>query len=651
MITLTATTPAFPPPTWALLERQLIDLMNEAVQPFLDRYVRADGELIWREGGTKSRDGADDFYESAYNWPLFYLLGGGDHLLEQGQRIWDGITRQLTRAGMVYKEYELGYDQFHQGESYIYFYLLCLADPTNSVNRERAQRFAGFYLNEDLAAPNYDPVHKIIRAAHNGSGGPRWGFSDAAEPSYNWGPGMRIYGLPFHDLPGITHYDDLQDPQKARQMGQAMHERMGQGDVAGNLIVTSLVANAYLMTGRTAYRDWIVKYVDAWRNRAAQNGGLLPDNVGPSGVVGELMGGKWYGGLYGWTWPHGYYNIGMAATVAGSNAFLLTGDAAYLDLPRSQFDQIWALGEERDIRTLEMSLGHHWLGAFTAQNPGEQHADDPEAPYRMFVAPYRYGDHGWFDYQPLSPVYPTAIWNISHDAVDWARIEALRQTERYDWRKVIPFRNKEDAGHEQPWLRYLAGENPDYPEAILRATYGMVCRRLQLIAHDQADLMQVNIHHWQEHNPIICEALVQLTLGAPQIIYNGGLLHCQVHYYDAVRQRPGLPADVAALVTKVRAEGVVLQLVNVNPLAERTVIIQAGGFGEHRFTAATYDRRTSDYPGSHKEYAPPPLATTTETIAINETHLQVTLPPGTQITLSLEMARYVNSPSYALPWG
>jgi hypothetical protein len=166
---------------------------------------------------------------------------------------------------MVHKEYELGYDQFHQGESYIAFYFLCLADPTNPINIERARRFAGFYLNEDPDAPNYDPEHKLIRAAHNGSGGPRWGYSnDQPEPSYNWGSGMRVYGLPFNDLPGIDHYDDLEDPAKARRMGQAMNERMGRGDVAGNLIVTSLVANAYLLTGEGKYRDWIVEYVDAW---------------------------------------------------------------------------------------------------------------------------------------------------------------------------------------------------------------------------------------------------------------------------------------------------------------------------------------------------------------------------------------------------
>jgi hypothetical protein len=640
MHTLTATIPCWNPPAWAFLERQLIDLMDRSVYPFLEKYTHPDGTLIWREGGTGSRDGADDFYESSYNWPLLYLLGGGDHLLTLGQRQWDAITAQLTKAGMVYKEYELGYDQFHQGESYIYFYLLCLADPTNPVNLERARRFAGFYLNEDPEAQNYDPVHKIIRAPHNGSGGPRWGFSDSAEPRYGWSPGMRVYGLPYTDVPGITHYDDLKEPTNARRMGEVMQQRMGSGDVVGNLIVTSLVANAYLLTSDEKYRAWIVEYVDAWIERARQNGGLLPDNVGLNGQVGETMNGKPYGGLYGWTWPHGYYNIGMAATVAGANAYLLTRNPAYLDLPRSQLDQVWALGELRDSRTLEMSLEHHWIGEFTATGETPQ----------MFVIPYRYGDQGWFDYMPLSPVYPTALWNLSQSGEDWARVERLRAVEQYDWRTVVPFRNKEDCGHEQPWLRFLAGENPTYPEDILRATYSMVCHRLALIGADQADLTKVHIHHWQQHNPVITEALVQLTLGAPQHIYNGGLLHCPVRYFDGHRKRPGLPQDVAALVEGVEAERVVVHLINLSPYAMRNVILQAGGFGEHQFLSATYATRTSDYPGSHHDYAPPPLQTELQPISVDDRHLQILLPPATAIRLELALARHVNQPSYALPW-
>jgi hypothetical protein len=633
MITITATVPTAAPPAWAVLERSLIDLMDRSVYPYLEKYTRPDGSLIWADKWHNSRDGLDDLYESFYNWPLFYLLGGGDHLLPLAQKEWDAITRQAEGFGLAHKEYEVGYDQFHQGESYIYFYFLCLADPSNATNIDRARRFAGFYLNEDPDAPNYDPEHRLIRAPHNGSRGPRWGFSDSEDPSYGWSSGMRVYGLPFTDVPGISHYDDLKDPVLARRMGETMQQRMGQGDVAGNLIVTSLVANAYLLTGEEKYRQWIVDYVDAWIERARANGGLLPDNVGLSGQVGETMDGKWYGGLYGWTWPHGFYNIEMAAMVAGANAFLLTGDEKYLDLPRSQMEIIWKLGERRDPRTEEMSLRHHWL---------RQLGDSDD----VFLVPYRYGDAGWFDWQPLSPVYPTAIWNITQDEADWERIETLRQSEPYDWSEVLSFRNKEDTGHEQPWLRFLAGENPDYPAQILAETYAQVCRRLEMIRIDEQDLTTVNIHHWQEHNPVITEALVQLTLGAPQIIYNGGLLHCRLRYFDAGRGRPGLPKDVAALVTRVDADSASVELVNLSPFEGRTLLIQAGGFGEHRFDEVTYTKRTSDYPGSHKSYAAPPLETTVETIRVDDKLIHVALPPSTRITLDLKMSRYVNQPSY-----
>ncbi len=78
---------------------------------------------------------------------------------------------------------------------------------------------------------------------------------------------MPTYGLPFHDVSGITSYDDLKDPELARRMGQVMHERMGRGDVVANLAATSLITNAYLFSGEEKYRQWVVQYVDAWIER------------------------------------------------------------------------------------------------------------------------------------------------------------------------------------------------------------------------------------------------------------------------------------------------------------------------------------------------------------------------------------------------
>jgi len=599
------------PPTWALWERSLIDLMNESVHPFWEKYINADGSLIFRDD-FRSIDGLDDAYESLYNWPLFYALGGDDALLPLSLKAWNGITRQFTRYGLVHNEYEQGYDWFHQGEGYLYFYFFGLADPTNSQNIERARRFAGLYMNEDPNAPNYDEKLKLIRCAHNGSRGPA--LHQIGSGSYGASDGMRPYGLPFYDLPGINTYDDLKDLENAKRMGEAMKERMSRGDAVANLAVTSLVTNAYLYTGDEKYKRWVLEYVEAWVERTRKNNGILPDNVGLSGGIGEHIGGNWWGSYYGWTWPHGFYNVGMAALIAGQNAMLLERDPDYLELPRSQIDLVMSKGEVRDGK---------------------------------FVVPYKYGAQverseipqsgRWFEYIPLAPHYLVSLWNMSTEERDWERIETLRKLSHYDWKEVGYFRNKHDDGHEPPWLCFLRGEHPTYPEEILRESHAQVYRRLEMIREDTQAPQTYNVHHWQQRNPVLTEALIQLTLGATQVVYNGGLLMARVRYFDGERKRPGLPKDVAALVEKLEAERTVLQLVNLSPVEERDVIVQADAFAEHQFTTVKYQIKRE-------------ARLEEQNIAVNDKRLHIHLMPGSGVTLEIGTRRFVNDPTYSLPW-
>jgi hypothetical protein len=638
-----ADVPITAPPTWAVWERQLLSTMNQSVYPFLRHFTREDGEFIWNDewsGGSP-----DDYYEPFFNWPLVYLMGGGDHLLELADRQWEAVTRQLTRLGTSYKEYGIREDQMHQSESDICFYHLCLADPHRAKRRERAQRFAGFYLNEDPEAINYDPQHKILLSGLSGSKGPYYAPLEQREgQSYNpLGSTMERYSLPFFDLPGITSVQDLADPAKAKAMGQALFDRWRMGDTPTNLSVTSLVTNAFILTGEEKYRDWVIEYTDAWVQRARDNGGLLPDNVGHSGQVGEYCNGKWYGGRYGWTFPHGFLTLQKATLDAGANAFLLTRDAEYLELPRRQMERILEMGEKKDVRDYDMSVSERWDSQIAAMDQHE-----------TFLAPHRYGDAGWFDWMPVSSVYMATLWNLSMADRDWQSMERVRQAEAFDWNEVFAFHTKEDSGHEYPWLRFLDGQNPDYPEATLHASHQIVCRRLAQMRHDQDVGTQHHIHHWQWGNPVSSEALIQLTLGAPQPIYNGGLLHARLRYFDARRRRPGLPEDVGALVEKVEAKRTVVRLVNLNGIEDRALIIQAGGFGEHRFGTTKYLGRTSEYPGwmggYAGSYAPDPLETEERSVEVNSKHLRVELPAGAEVCLELETERYVNEPSYASPW-
>ena len=67
-----------------------------------------------------------------------------------------------------------------------------------------------------------------------------------------------------------------------------------------NLSATTLALNAFMLTHEPRYKDWMLEYVDAWRERMQANGGIIPSNIGLDGTIGGAGGGKWYGGVYGW---------------------------------------------------------------------------------------------------------------------------------------------------------------------------------------------------------------------------------------------------------------------------------------------------------------------------------------------------------------
>jgi hypothetical protein len=642
------------PPGWAVLERKIMAEMSEAAVRFADRYTRAGGTLIWKTTGSAS---ADDLPESFYNFPLLYALGGDDRLKELSFRLWNATTRQLEYDfGSVHREFASSTDWFHHGEGLMYFYFLGLADPTDHETAARARRFAALYMGDDPQAPNYDTKLKLIRSPHNGSLGPRFGDPQKAPP-WTYAAWMQTYGLPVEGMPGITTVEDLKVPEKAVRMGAAIAER-DRGDVAVNLAATTLGANAYLYTGEQKYADWVREYTGAWMERTRRNGGITPDNVGLSGKTGEYNDGKWWSGHYGWQWPHGFHSVGQAVSIAAANAMLVSGgDAKWLELPRTNINALFAAGKT-------------YKGTF--------------------LVPYKHKDRGWTDFQPMDRGFLAALWFLSQDPGDWERIERYRQSMREDWteatlpearqdclncdiegladwNRVVDVRDKEDRGHEGAWLRYLAGANPDYPEKILSVAYGQATWRMYKILHNvlqvsyaardqesmdpaKLDMTKVYEHHWQTVNPVTTEALVQLTLGGPQPMYNGGLLHTTLRYFDAERQRPGLPADVAALVTQVEGNRAVVQLINLSMFETRRVMVQGGMFGEHQFTTVKYQRRTDKEPAQPNNDARPAPTLVAASAEVNAKCFEVRLPAGTGLTLEMGMKRFANRPSYAFPW-
>jgi hypothetical protein len=597
---------AGPAPAWAVEQRALLADLEAAALRFVDRYAESDGSLAWRSHWP-GMDGSDDPYEGFEDLPMLYLLGGSDRLLELARRQWDAITWQWTEYGQVYREFDAYYDWMHHGESSALLYLIGMADPSSLQARMRARRFAGFYTGGDREAANYDSVRRLIRSPLNGSKGPR--FEASAE---DWSTHREVldgYPPPFDDIPGV-------DGPLCRWTDDAifadillrMNERMTRGDVPLNLTATSMAAHAYMLTGDDHFAHWVLDYTDAWSERTTANGGITPDNVGLSGAVGENYGGKWWGGYYGWQWPHGAATILEPLGVGSVNAALISGDLSKLDLIRSQLDQLWARGHDD---------GGTW------------------------VVPNKHRDDGWSDYRPTDPRVPAVTWFTSLDPADAERLTRISGSEHWGAPQKLRVKGN-GAGNSENWFGYLHGRNAEYPEQVLAINREQMDARVAEIAADDGDPAEWDVHHWQDKSPIFTEGLVQTMWGAPLHIYHGGLPLASVRYFDPERRRPGLPAGVAALVEALEPDSVTVQLVNLSTEPAAELIVQAGAFGEHAIESVAV---LTDGPDTADT-----ADTADEPVPVDGPWFRVRLDGSATLRLRLAVRRFAYRPSYALPW-
>ena len=585
--TISIDTP-MPAPAWATLERQLFAANAPACREFYRKYYDDRGYLqcVLRWGAN---DGPDDAFENFNHWPELHALGADDEVLQLYLRGWEGMLRQYSEAkttevpagreGMYVKEFSAQSDWMHHGEGLQLFNRMNLSVPALPVYRERARRFAGFYMGEDPEAPNYDVSRKLIRSMLNGSRGPMLRQATAVD----W------VGDPFD----ATGFVALHGEHSYAQFLEHYREYT---DVVGdhflNLVATTLPTDAYLVTGDEKYRRWIVDYMDAWLERMRQNHGIIPSFVDLEGRIGGPD-HKWWNNAYGWgfspinpvTGKREDRNRIPRALVGFSNALLVTGDQKYVDA---------------------------WRSMMAAVNANARSVDGRQE------YPTMYGAQGWYGWQrdPWS-VGALEVWYWSMRPEDRARLTA--------------------AATKNAWVEFLDGRNPTYPETALRQDLDTIKRRVDATLADQTPPSKRLADNMLDYNPAATDALVRLMWGALVPGREGGLLNARLRYFDPVKRRAGVPEDVAALVSALDDKTTVVTLVNVGSSAgagagasaSRTVIVQAGGYGEHQFESVTVNGRTQP---------------------LNAPEFTVTLAPGAGATLTLAMRRYVNAPSATFPW-
>ncbi len=584
------------PPAWALLERDLLRFNSLACERFYEKYVDERGYLLHTiRWGTL--DGPDDAIETFYNWTLLHALGGSDSVLQLFKKAQEGHWRQynelrtklteLAANGAYYKEFITQSDWFHTGEGMRAFLLQGLSDPDNVVYRERMKRFAGMYMNEDPEAANYDQTHKIIKSIWNGSKGPMLRKATV----YDW-VGDPVPGS-FHLLHNPAGRGRLLDMKTyyPKMLAHCDEYLDSAGDNFLNLAATILGLNAFMLTDEEKYRDWVLEYVDAWKMRTIQNDGMIPSNVGLDGKLGGEHEGQWWKGTYGWNFTIydgeleriAHRNYFTAGSWPGfSNAMLLTGDQSYIDVLRRQMDKIYAQKKVEDGKIL--------LPQMYGDSRGYKHKGNP----------------GWYHYtNNLFTDRLTEIYLWSMDRKDLERVPV------------------------EGWVGFLEGRNADYPEQALRTDLATVRQKMEQIRADRTTADTRLADYLLEYNPAATNSLVNLMLGG--YFANGRIwmLNSRFRYFDPVKRRAGLPDDVGALVEKLGAESATLTLVNLNPIEPRTVIVQAGAYGEHQFDMTTIAGRTTNIDG--------PLVT-------------VRLEPGAGSRIEFKMTRYANRPTLAHPW-
>lgn len=571
-------------PRWAVMQRQLLDANAAACTAFYAKYVDGRDRLrVFERWGAN--DGPDDAAEATNDWFLLHALGGDDRIRDLASRFWEGHLQQFAAAKTV--DVPIAREGMYYREFPVQMDWQHNAEGLTSFNvmglsmpgdKRLLERNRRFADFYTGRDPTVGNYDPARRMMRSLLNGSRGPMLRKATP-LDWA-GDPFDPTPFHMEHGETSYR------------QTLDHYAEYGDVIGdnplNLQATTLGLNAYALGGGDQYRAWALDYLGAWAERAAKNNDILPSHVRPDGSVGK----DWWQGVYGWgfspkvpqTGERENRNRVPRSITAFMGAVVMSGDMGFIDLWRRQTARI-----NDASRSINGTLS----------------------------APTMYGAKGWYGWKPGA--YRTngfEIWYMSQRAEDRA------------------------AAGDHPWLDFLDGRNPDYPETALAADLARIAARVKLREEDDTT-PETRLADWPiAINPASVASLVQTMTGGLHIARppwskssppQGGVpLHCRLRYFDPVAGRAGVPEDIAALVHRLTADETEVTLVNLNLGAAYRLVIRGGAYGEHRIDSVTIDGRT---------------------VPVGGRDVDVALDPGCGARLVLKMTRYALRPTLAFPWG
>lgn len=561
-------------PTWAVKQRRLLERSAEVTRRMDRLCFREDGSFRGEYVHGGGHLAPDDTFEFGGKGPLLYALGADDVVLTQWWRMYQASLRQCREQRLFVNDMSKFLDWHHNGEHYQSFWTAALCMPHEPLYRELLLKYAGFYDGTNPAVPNYDPQHKVVRSILHGGAGP-----------------IRVATRADWDAKESPFWDDWL---------QCGHD----GPI--NLVVTNWGTLAYMLTGDERHRRTALEYLDAWRERARNNGGLIPSIVNADGRVPK----EWWGGVMGWDFQPfgGLFQVSSGPRAGWANALLLTrGDASYYDSLRTLADAVWN-NRRTDAR------GQLYLPRYV--NAGGWHG--------------RMGDNS------MEGIYANIRANIYLATM---RPDDLARVLECPIEGRAGHEDFHEGGREGRWIRFLQGQNPKWPDEALDDNLDRVERQIAWFERHLADpaLSAQGPALWIQWRvgAGYCASLVQSMTGGVMPLWHGQLLLARFRYFDPHRKRPGLPSDCAALVESITEDSATLVLVNTHATEPRTVLVQTGAYAEHRCLSVAPERTG----GSN-----------TAPVPVHGSHFAVRLGPGAGQRMIVRMKRYAHDPTLRWPW-